>query len=311
MHLSKKKIIKSEDAANYVFDYMVQPIKDYQAQKQISSFTKISKDDISGFEMDPLLALRTGVAEKQKRELEEKVEARVLEELQKLEEKAYNDGYKYGYDEGFEKGFNSAREDVEIRLQSFDEILNQLNELRYQMIIENEAQIVRMAFILAAKIAMKEIEHDRSYIVHLLKNLSDSVQKDQESILQMNEQDYEFVQKSAESFGRSLDFMKTIKVEVQKNFGQGECLLESNYGIIDARLQERMQNAWDSIQESIPKTKSDTSVDMNALMQNQQKSKLSVVAEENTSDTNADAQMEETQALDAESLTEEKKVSNE
>ena len=52
------------------------------------------------------------------------------------------------------------------------------------------------------------------------------------------------------------EFLKNVKLQAAPNIQPGGCIVETNYGVIDARIAERTSKLWDEISQTLPKVKS-------------------------------------------------------
>jgi flagellar assembly protein FliH len=55
--------------------------------------------------------------------------------------------------------------------------------------------------------------------------------------------------------GREFEFLKAVKFEGDEAVTEGGCILETNYGEIDSRVEQRVEKLWEALVEAIPKVK--------------------------------------------------------
>ena len=53
------------------------------------------------------------------------------------------------------------------------------------------------------------------------------------------------------------DFLKKISLEPNKNINAGGCIVQTNYGEVDSRIDQRLEKLWDNLKEALPKVKSE------------------------------------------------------
>lgn len=255
MHLFNKKIIKSEQAKNSVSDYSAKKIISEVPQRvhPNNSFRAEIHGESGSFRMDELLQERTGIGEKRRQEVMEKVEEGVIEKLQSVEQDAYQKAYDLGLEEGTQKGLQNAEEMVAGQLASLDNMMKELVELRQRLVVENEAQIVKLCYFLAEKIAIKNIEEDPEYIIRCVSNLIESMQSDSEVTLKLSTRDYEFVEDFRTKNIKAKEMFKNIKLYKEEILNIGECIFESNHGVVNATMEERLNKLWATLSENLPK----------------------------------------------------------
>lgn len=267
MPLSSEKIIKKEEAATRVMNFEAKPIgkiDDHGVKKVID--IQQNTDPGSGFVMDPLLSQKIQIVEKHQKDLDAIIEQQVIERLKALEEKVYKEAYAIGYDEGLEKGVYDNSEKIQLRIESLDKALNEISQLRLKLIIENEAQIVKLTFILAAKIAMNEIYTNPDYIVNLLRKLATNIHAEVETVVHFSDEDYNFLTEASEKLGEEFEFLKKVRLEADKTLSKGDCLIDTNYGLVDARVEERLNKVWIAIKDTLPRTSEPVDVDVLNIM---------------------------------------------
>ncbi|MNU00700.1 flagellar assembly protein H [compost metagenome] len=55
--------------------------------------------------------------------------------------------------------------------------------------------------------------------------------------------------------GREYEFIKKTRFEPSADITDGGCIVETNYGEVDARIEQRLEQLWSVLEENIPKVK--------------------------------------------------------
>lgn len=255
MHLYNTKIIKSEEATQKVSDYNAKKIQ-HDVPRQIHRTNDFSAEytgNSGSFRMDELLQERTGIGEKRQREVMEKVEESVISKLKEVEEEAYQKAYNLGLEEGRTEGLKNAETMVAAKLMSLDLAMTELADLRKSLVVENEAMIVKLSYQLGSKIALRNIEEDPGYIMDCVRELIDSMQSDNQVTLKVSDEDFAFIEEFKDRDLKTKDLFSRVKLYKEEGLEHGECILESNHGVVNATLEERLKKVWNTISENIPK----------------------------------------------------------
>lgn len=255
MPLYSSKIIKSELAERSVSEYKVKKIE-HGIPQQIhpsNQFTAEFTGQAGSFRMDELLKERTGLSEKRQQEIMTEVESKVIEKLSEVQEEAYRKAYDLGLEEGKEEGLRQAEQRVFEQLSQLEQMLAELQQVRTELIRRNEAGLVDLAFQLGSRIAMRNIQEDRAYIFDLVREITDSMQVDTELNLRVGVVDFEFIEEFKDRDLRNKELFRKIKMFKEESLQQGECILESNYGMVNAGLQQRVEKLWERLSEAFPK----------------------------------------------------------
>ena len=292
MHSYNTKIIKSEEATKKVTDYNAKKIT-HETPKRVHPSNEFQAEytgHAGSFRMDELLKERTGIGEKRQKEIMDEVEITVIDRLKKVEEDAYQKAYELGREEGTEEGLQKAEGLVAQKIESLDQIMSQLNDLRKQMIIENEAAIVSLCYQLASKIALRNISEDPGYIMDAIENLIDSMQSDTNINLKVSNEDFDFIEQFKDRDLKTKDMFAKLKVYRENDLQHGECILESNHGVVNASMEERISKLWQSLSENLPKSELENTI----LEAKSETSSFgeSVVSEEIAADTKEEVRQE-------------------
>lgn len=254
MPLYNEKVIKRENTESSVTDYKVREIRaaitpeltDFQHRQE-------NKGAAVSFKMDPLLASMTGHAKIQDDKIKTEVEKLALEKLKEIEERAYREAYELGKKEGHEQGIKDAQLMIENKLRDLESSIDYLGSLRLGLLEKNEAKIVELCYAFAEKIAHKEIQKDPAYIVGLIKKLATGIQEQLDTIVKVSKEDYDFIESMNQTFKRTIKLGKNTKLEVDEDLQRGDCVIETNYGVVDATFDARVQQLWEAVEDHLPK----------------------------------------------------------
>jgi len=90
----------------------------------------------------------------------------------------------------------------------------------------------------------------------LIKKSIEEAQADENvNVLVSNEQ-LEFLEKIKQEQKRENEFLQKVKFVGSDEVSIGSCVVETNYGIIDARIEERIDKLWIEFKQALPKVKS-------------------------------------------------------
>ena len=256
MHSFNRKIIKSLDAENTVSEFKAKKIT-HEVPAEINKSNHFEAEfsgEAGSFRMDELLKQRTGLSERRQQEVMVEVESKVIEKLAEVEQDAYQKAYNLGMEEGKEEGLKLAEDRIHSKLAELDQVINSLQGLREEMYKLNEVGIVELAFKLGSRIAMREIKQDPAYIFDCVREVADGMQMDTEANLRVSLDDYDFIEEFKNRDLRNKELFSKIKLYKEENLQKGECIFDSNHGVVNATLENRIEKLWGRLVESFPKT---------------------------------------------------------
>lgn len=243
------------DEKRVIYDYIPKkfPIKLGEVSNDFISKQKESKND---FVLSDLVAGQTGIANLQQRELEEKIEVESLNKLKQVQEKAYKEAYGLGLIEGVEKAFVEKKNEIDERITKMEVMLNSMAQLTTNLVAEKEHQILKLITLLASKIAMFEIQSNPEKLYDLITNLFEEMQSDERVVLRLSSEDLIFIEGVREKLGIEYS-INNVKLQIDNDVESGGCILESNYGMIDASIEQRVERAWGAIKARLPRLDED------------------------------------------------------
>jgi flagellar assembly protein FliH len=220
-----------------------------------SKFVAHNTEGVSSFRIDKLVAQQTGVAELERLSIEEKVEREALARMKDIQEAAYREAYQLGLDEGREKAFQDKSAELEEKFVHLEKVLTSIETLKHDLITFNETQIVHLIFYMSKRLVMSEITERPELIVDVLKQAIEAAQSDENVTIRLSPSDFAFVQTIKETLGKDFDSLKRAKIESSDDVATGGCMIETNYGDVNASLDQRLKKLWDAIAEKLPRIK--------------------------------------------------------
>lgn len=209
----------------------------------------------SDFRLNDTIRVQTGVDEIEKASEEEKVEARALELLKEVQENAYKEAYDLGLSEGRDEAFNKFSKEIEEKLAALEGLLKSMEEAKTEILNFNEAHMVRLIFQIANKLARVEVERNDQSLIEVLRGAVTLAQDEENVTVRVATAQHDFVEELKKHSGRQFEFLKKIKFEPSDDITKGGCIVETNYGEVDARVEQRVQSLWETLAENIPKVK--------------------------------------------------------
>jgi len=131
------------------------------------------------------------------------------------------------------------REGTENALTEFERNLVESREIRERVWRETEKDLLRLAVRLAERIVGGEIEKDDKTIIEIISTALQNARQQEKLTVRVNPKDLPAIEKEAENFPagriRFIDFVADPRVP------SAGCLIESEVGTIDARLETQLR----------------------------------------------------------------------
>ncbi|HEX4922862.1 MAG TPA: FliH/SctL family protein [Bdellovibrionales bacterium] len=252
--MSNRKVFKKEEAENLVLEFTPKAL-DAQIPAVARDFLSENQKRPKSFRLNELVAQQTGISEIERLSLQEKIEARALEKVREIQENAYREAYNLGLEEGRKRAFDEEKDHLLERLGQFDRILTSISHIKTELAIQNEAHIVRLAFELAKKLFFEQLQERPDRILPVLRQAIDLAQSEESVLVRLSEQDHKYIEEFRTKLSKEFDFIKRMKFESSPDIHDGGAVLETNYGVVDATIEERVDKLWSILKEKAPKVK--------------------------------------------------------
>ncbi len=248
------RIIKAKKVFDEVL--MFEPQKLEVIDPELMNRMVRSEANNPDFKISEVVRNFTGLKEKEIQEVEIDLERRALEQLQGVQESAYQEAYKLGEDEGKKEAYEFHKKDIVKKLESIDQLFNTVSHLKEQLLNANENHIIQLVYHLAKLIARKEISQNQNDVILAVLSESLKLAHSEEKVrVHISEQQIDFLESLQKESGREMEFLKNLELVTDKNIEPGGCIISTNYGEVDARVAERAEQLWNTLKDTLPASK--------------------------------------------------------
>jgi flagellar assembly protein FliH len=162
--------------------------------------------------------------------------------LAALEREAFASGYAAGERAGLEAGTKRA----EAMLRRLAQTLDELKSLRATMVRQTEQQMVQLALAIARKVLRREATIDQDLLVAMARVALERVGESGAATIRLNPEDYsQTVQRHGDHWAGS-----RVKVVADPGVSRGGCLVESEYGFVDASVDAQFDQVAQAMADS-------------------------------------------------------------
>ena len=166
----------------------------------------------------------------------------------KIVSEARNEGFERGSQEGFEKG--SA--EVERLIERMHKILEAVMQRREEILQDTESQIVELVILMARKVIKILSENQKNVI--MANTVADlrKVTTRGNVTLRVNIEDVKLTTAHADEFIQHVENVQGITVQEDSSVEKGGCIVETDFGAIDARISSQLTELENKILEVSP-----------------------------------------------------------
>jgi flagellar assembly protein FliH len=178
----------------------------------------------------------------------EAIEKEINEKVEKIEKDAYERGYK----EGHEKGYGEGKDEVERLVQRLHLIITKTIERRNQIIEESETQVINLVLLVAKKVIKVISENQKNVVINNVIQALRKMKGRGDVIIRVNLADFELTSSHMKEFQEMVENVKNITILEDTSVDKGGCIVETDFGQIDARISSQLHEIEEKILEMMP-----------------------------------------------------------
>lgn len=156
-------------------------------------------------------------------------------------EEIEGNAFQQGFGEGQRVGFDSGIRQADPVINSLREALLQLQDIRREIHQEIEKEVVELALAIAKKIVCHEIGTARETVVCVAREALSRVENPTKVKIKLNPQDLQFINDTTSQLSQFSRNVDNIRFEAADSIQRGGCLIETDRGDIDARIEKQFQ----------------------------------------------------------------------
>jgi len=174
-------------------------------------------------------------------------------DIEQLEKDAFDRGYAEGREaglkEGLQAGEDKAADWIEEMTARYTDTLAELAALKDTLRAQVEEEVVRLALAVARKLVHREINIDPTIIHTLVRVALDRVTGKTAVTVRLNPQDCDYMARRHEDMARKEG--REIRFEPDSSITQGSCIIQTETGDIDARIEEKFREVESAFFEGL------------------------------------------------------------
>lgn len=229
------------EEANAQADEIIKNAKDaaFEEVKRKTDEASVIKSDAQA-QADEIIA-------NAKSEAEKIIQDARLEE-QKIKADAKQDGFRQGHDEGYSAG----ESEIERLVERLRKMVEALMLRREEILKETEQQIVELVILMTRKVVKIISETQKTAIMSNILAALKKVKSRGNVILHVNLEDLKLASANADEFIKRVENIQGITVVEDSTVEKGGCVVETDFGAIDARISSQLSELEEKIMEISP-----------------------------------------------------------
>ncbi len=187
------------------------------------------------------------IVEEAKKKAEE-LEAEIQQKVDKVEKEAFGKGYAEGRDEGFQEG----RQEVERLVDTLQKIISAAIDKRNEIIQESETQVINLVLLISKKVIKVISENQKNVVINNVVQALRKLKSRGDVVIRVNLADVELTSEHINDFMKMVENVKSVTVLEDSSVDRGGCIIETDFGQIDARISSQLHEIEEKIIELAP-----------------------------------------------------------
>ena len=176
----------------------------------------------------------------------------IIQDGEQKREKTLGDAYKEGYDKGNEDGYKEGRQEANRLIDRLHVIIDKTLDRRQAILDETEQQIVELVLLISRKVVKVISENQRSVVMQNVLQALRRVKGRGDVTIRVNLADVELTAEHTKDFMQAVESVKNITVAEDSSVERGGCIIETDFGAIDARISSQLNELETKILEISP-----------------------------------------------------------
>ncbi len=184
-----------------------------------------------------------------------KIDSAIEKYISMIEKSKIDKVMKDTYDRGFRDGLESehAKREEYIdkhfsdTIRVIETLLTDAKERKRNAFRDSEEKLIKLAVNIADQIIRKSIGTDPSIVETIVSEVMEHMLSSEKVILKVSAQDYQLINSKYDTWYAMAGNVEEFKIEIDKRLSAGDCLIETEGGIIDGFISSRLSVISDEL----------------------------------------------------------------
>lgn len=176
----------------------------------------------------------------------------LVDDANRRVEQIEKDAYEKGYDQGKLDGFAEGNKEAERLVDRLHHILNSAIEKRNDIIEEAESQLIDLVLLISRKVVKVISDNQKNVVINNVVQALRKLKSRGNVAIHVNLSDLELTTDNISNFLTMVENVQSITVLEDTSVDKGGCIIETDFGQIDARVSSQLKEIEDTILELAP-----------------------------------------------------------
>ncbi len=203
----------------------------------------VSENQSQKFTMSDVVKIQSGVQKLETAKLEFDVQTLVDRRLKELHKTAHDVGFTEGKEAGHSQAYQEAKTQYDAQLAELHKVTEDLRSLKTQLLKQNENHFIKLTFSMARKLLQSELKAQPDVVLKALQTAVEESQTEEKIKLHLNPDMIALVKSMSDAqLPAGIEFIEDTALSF------GSCVVETDYGTIDSKVEERVEKLWSQME---------------------------------------------------------------
>ena len=178
--------------------------------------------------------------------------AQILAEAQNQRDKLQSEAEQQGFDAGQKAGYEDGVAEVNRLIERMHKILEAVMQRREEILQDTESQIVELVILMSRKVIKILSENQKNVVIANTLDALKKVKSRGAVTLRVNLEDVKLTTGHVNDFIQHVENVDGITVMEDSSVERGGCIVETDFGAIDARISSQLKELENKILEVSP-----------------------------------------------------------
>ncbi|MBR6153298.1 MAG: flagellar assembly protein FliH [Treponema sp.] len=182
-------------------------------------------------------------AEKEASDVVAKAQAeaeQILKTAHDEEQRIFDKAQKDGFDKGHEEGYQVGNQEAERLVERLHKMIEAVQDKRQDILNQTEGQIVDLVLLMTRKVVKIMSDNQKSVIMANVVQALKKVKGRGDVIIRVNMADVKLTTDHIKDFISQVENIRNISVVEDSSVDRGGCIIETDFGAIDARISSQL-----------------------------------------------------------------------
>lgn len=177
---------------------------------------------------------------------------KIIAEARADEAKIKEQAHQLGFDAGHEEGYKNGNAEAERLIDRMHKMVESVMDRREEILRDTETQIVQLVILITRKVVKIISENQKSVIMSNVLSALKKVKGRGKVMVRVNLEDVKLTTEHIDEFIKHVESVEGISVMEDSTVERGGCIVETDFGAIDARISSQLNEIEQKILEVSP-----------------------------------------------------------